>query len=190
MIMMKRWFLSVLAAAGALMTAPVSYAENELSLVKGEVVVESEKSFEVDVQVPDVPADEDLVLEFTAWYRAPRTVGYYPTLRLYWDGNEILDIHERPASFETNSGKGYEVRTNFGWRVPVIMDPEHAREDKMFQMHYRPRNGEWEPFLFRFLLHTDAGKHRLKVANLLKNPKGELFSDLVIRDLRLVRIKK
>lgn len=189
-MIMKRFF-TMLVAAGAFLAVPFGHAEEkQVSIVKGEVVVESEKSFEADVQVPDVPADADLVLEFAAWYRGPKTVGFYPTLRIYWDGNEVLDIHERPASFETASGKEYEVRTNFGWRVPVIMDPDHAREDTIYKMHYQPKNGDWEPSFFRFLIHTDSGKHRLKVANLLKNPKGELFSDLVIKDLRLIQVKK
>lgn len=156
-----------------------------------EIKIEEVSDHTFTIELPEYPADADLVLEFTAWYQAPRRAGYYATLGLLWNGEELQDILDRPATFATSTDPDRPptpIRRGNFWQVPVLPYPEAAYEtgDRYF---VDPEVIDVVTFRFR-LPYSTPGLQELTVRNRQRagsHPtRGyEYFPNLMLRDVKI-----
>lgn len=168
---------------------PVIIQSDEL-----EVAGESEATMQVEVK--NIPKNSDAVLEFTAWHRASKHAGYYTSMRVFWDGEEMEDILDRPEKFEVRMGpdktRTVTVRAAKYWKVAVLPDPESSQDST--QPYYISAD-EVDVVHFRFRLpKLTPGNHELIIRNNMKdNLPGveyELFPTLMLRNVAIQWVAK
>ncbi len=159
-----------------------------------EIAVEEKGEIHLSVQLPEVTAGQDAVLEFTAWYPAPKYAGFYAAMRVFWDHEEMIDILDRPATFQRpKSDKEIPSRRGKWWQVAVLPHPEEA--SKPTNPYYIPEE-DFKMVRYRFRIPPSAqGEHQLSVRN---NMAGEvhpkegyaLFPILMLKEIEVHLVAK
>lgn len=159
---LQRAFVFCLAWAICLATAggePVVVVEGEAEVLPGE-------TRDFSVVLPEMPEASRAVVEFTAWYQAPKAAGYYASLQVYWGETELMAILDRPAEFTIGDGRRFSLRGPNGWRVPLLKDAEAARRNRDRTDAYRIEGDAFDAARFRFELHAGAvGEPTLRIRN-------------------------
>ncbi len=189
-----RRVLPVLMGAGMLGMATAG-ADEVVTVLDGEMEVERSSEIRLPVVLPEVSPDHEAVLEFTAWYPAPKHAGYYAGMRVYWGAEEVEDILDRPETFQTNrgrkDGRHSPIRRKKWWMVPVVQAPEAF--DPQDSSYVSP--DQLNPFLFRFRLPTATGQgeYELRITNSMKHEQDpiagyRIFPTMKVRDI-VVRLE-
>ncbi len=169
---------------------PSAKAE-EIPVQQEDVEVQSGTEVEFPVEIPEVPVDQELVLELTAWHPAPKSAGYYASLRVFLGETELEETLDRPAEFlvsrNKDSGATYPIRKGKWWMVPVYISPD----DRNSPNPYAVVTDGLDIARFRFRLpEMSVGKNRLRIMNKAMeevHPTGgyQVFSTLQIREVVL-----
>ncbi len=172
----------------ALMVVAPAVATEPVEIYKDETEVLFEAPLDLEVELPATPEGHEAVVEFTAWYRSPVPAGFYGTMYLYWDEEELLHLLDRPDTF-FHEGLQRDVpmrRIGSGWLVAILPEPEAITNDS----NYSVPTDEFNLTRYRFRLpQPTQGNHRFKIVNKMQNVNGDRFERLAVRDI-VVRFEK
>lgn len=193
----KRAILGASVLAPALFAFPApGIAAEEGDMVKvqaSEVEIGEKSEMKFTVALGEASADVERVLEFTAWYQAPKVAGYYAGMRVFWNNEELEDILDRPLTFKTGRGSEVPVRRGKMWQVAVLPSPDAAHGDgDATKGAYR--SSEVDVVRFRFPLPSvPAGEYELIIRNNMTaktRHSYEIFPTLVVQDVEVRSVEK
>lgn len=185
--------MSAFTLAGSFGEAPLGDKKQPAEKAPALVLLEGDKEilqgekYEEEVNLSQVPEGCDAVLEFTAWYQHTVPAGFYSSLRVYWGSEELQDILDRPTIIRWGEGRESDVRNENGWLTAILNTPEQAAAAGGYQVP----SEDGDITHYRFLIPPSSeGKHRVKIANTLRDPDGRYFSTLMLRDVRVIFLAK
>jgi hypothetical protein len=183
---MMRNTLGLTLGAVAVLTlhmASARAASEPIMLKSGDVEIEKSQPLEITVDLPAAPADNEAVLEFTAWYQATMFRGYSAGMDVYWDGRELTEILDRPETFVIKDGREQLTRRFSHWTVAILNTPESAATLENSIYFVSPE--KIDTVRFRFALpDASPGEHSLKITNALA--PGDDGSTLIARNVKIV----
>jgi hypothetical protein len=159
-------------------------ASEPILLKPGDVEIgKNTQPLEVTVDLPPVPAGNQAILEFTAWYPAAKFTGFSSGMKIYWDGKELTEALNRPETFQIKDGREMFARGNSFWTVAMLDEPESV--GWLADSPYFVPPEIIDLVRFRFAVpEASPGKHSLKIVN------GKLQLDLdmilMVRNLQIV----
>lgn len=165
-----------------------------VAIESGEVEIAERSEHRFSVTVDTIPVDTDAVLEFTAWYQAPKIAGYYAGLQLFWNDEELEDVLDRPAEMpKLHDNSTIPAKRKRWWQVAVLPNPEAANEPGN---RYAINPDVADVVRFRFPVRVaDTGTFELKIRNVMKEDREgvytyEIFPTLMLRDVQLRFVPK
>ncbi len=188
--MNKALLFLVLGALALLPCFAVAADEPEVLEIQSEdleVGPKSEARLSVDIKA--IPTDTEAVLEFTAWHQATKNAGFYASMRVFWNNEELEDIRDRPATFQlAKTENTTPIRKGKTWQVSVLASPEDAN-DQESRYYVSPEIIDVVRFRFN-LPHLAAGPAELTIRNEMKDETFsklgyELFPVLMLRDVKI-----
>lgn len=136
----------------------------------------------LSVELKDIPASKQAVLYVTAWIAAPKFLGYAGALKVYWNGELLTKLVNRPAVLKLADGRTQPVLVpSLGWVVPYIDDPD-AYADQQQSPYFISEEG-LNPAIFAFALpEVFDGRQEVSIESSLEDPKRVLHvRDVFIR---------
>jgi len=165
-----------------------------VAIETSEVEIAEQSEHRFSVTIDRIPVDTDAVLEFTAWYQAPRIAGYYAGLQLFWNDEELETALDRPAEMpRLHDVKPIPAKRKKWWQVAVLPNPEAANQP---DNRYAIDPDVVDVVRFRFPVRvTDTGAYELRIRNVMKEDREglytyEVFPTLMLRNVQLHFIPK
>ncbi len=155
-----------------------------------EVAVEGQANHTIQFESGPLRADQELIVEFTAWYQGERPQGFIALMRVSLDGEELTDLLDRPATFMAKDERNRETRGPQGWRVPILLKPEEAANPAQPYFVHASEVADMTRFRFR-LPHLKPGTHEISIENRVRTTSSGLVATILkVQDLRVVASPK
>lgn len=161
-----------------------------LEIESSQVQVDEMSEISLPVEVKEVPPGSEAVLEFTAWYQAPRILGYYSALQVFWNGEELTEALDRPDQFPLLNKPDSHVpsRREGCWVVAVLPKPEAARSPRN---RYTVDPAIVDIVKFQLPVNISGpGQYEVRLLNRKAKEQGgtvsyEVFPTLMLQDVQL-----